>query len=73
MTQQGDRIRKYAQDKARDKMQPSIQVGTMVIIKLDNVDRGNLDHKSVPGVACEVREQDNYRIVCKDNMLKDSL
>ncbi len=35
--------------------------------------RGKLDHKSVPGVICEVTEPDNYRIVYKDGVLKDCL
>ena len=32
-----------------------------------------MDHKSVPGVVCQVTEHNNYRIVCKGGMLKDCL
>ncbi len=35
--------------------------------------RGKLDHKSVPGVICEVPEHGNYRMVCKGGVLKDCL
>ncbi len=37
------------------------------------MDRGKLDHKSVPGVIVEVTEHDNYRIACKGGVLKDCL
>ncbi len=37
------------------------------------MDRGKLDHKSVPGVICEVTEHGSYRIVCKRGVLKDCL
>ncbi len=37
------------------------------------MDRGKLDHKSVPGVICEVTEHGNYRIACKGGVLKDCL
>jgi hypothetical protein len=32
-----------------------------------------MDHKSVPGVVCQVTEHNNYRIVCKGSVLKDCL
>jgi hypothetical protein len=44
LTQQGDRMRKYVQDRAHTKMKPPIQVGAVVQIKVDKVDSGNLDH-----------------------------
>jgi hypothetical protein len=37
MTQQGERMRKYAQDRAQGTMQTPIEVGTLVCIKLDRV------------------------------------
>ena len=37
------------------------------------MDRGKLDHKSVPGVICEVTEHGNYHIACKGSVLKDCL
>ncbi len=37
------------------------------------VDRGKLDHKTVPRVIVEVTEHDNYRIACKNGVLKDFL
>jgi hypothetical protein len=40
---------------------------------VDSVDRGKLDQKSIPGVICEVTEHNNYRIVCKGDVLMDCL
>jgi hypothetical protein len=37
------------------------------------VDRGKLDHNSVPGIIVEVIEHENYRIVCKGGVLKECL
>ncbi len=37
------------------------------------MDRGKLNHKSVPGVICVVKEHGNYQIVCKGGVLKDCL
>jgi hypothetical protein len=37
------------------------------------VDRGKLDHKSVPGIICQVKELKNYRILFKGGVLKDYL
>ncbi len=37
------------------------------------MDRGKLDHKSVPGVICEVTDNGYYRIVFKGGVLKDCL
>ncbi len=42
-------------------------------VRVDKVDRGKLEHKSVPGVIAEVTEHDNYRIACKGGVLKDCL
>jgi hypothetical protein len=42
-------------------------------IKVDRVDRDKMDRKSVPGVICQVTEQNNYRIVCNGGVLKDCL
>ena len=57
----------------KGKRHPPPAVGTLVRVKVDKVDRGKLDHKSVPGVICEVTEHGNYRIVCKGGVLKDCL
>jgi hypothetical protein len=74
ITQQGNRMRRYAQDRAQGKKTPlPPAVGTLVRVKVDKVDRGKLDHKSVPGVICEVTEHGNYQIVCKGSVLKDCL
>jgi hypothetical protein len=73
MTQQGERMRKYAQERAQSAAMVPVQVGTVVRVKVDPVDRGKLDHKSVPGVICEVTEHNNYRIVCKGGVLRDCL
>ena len=73
MVQQGERMRSYAQERAQGAMQTPIEVGTVVRIKVDRVDRGKMDHKSVPGVVCQVTEHNNYRIVCKGGVLKDCL
>jgi hypothetical protein len=73
MVQQGDRMKCYAQERAQGAMQSTIEVGTVVRIKVDRVDRGKMDHKSVPGVVCQVTEHNNYRIVCKGVVLKDCL
>lgn len=73
MVQQGDRMRKYAQERAQGATKTPIEVGTVVRIRVDRVDRGKMDHKSVPGVICEVTEHSNYRIVCKGGVLKDCL
>jgi hypothetical protein len=73
ITHQGDRMRRYAQDRAQGKNKPPPKVGTLVRVKVDKVDRGKLNHKSVPGVVCEVTEHGNYRIVCKGGVLKDCL
>ncbi len=32
-----------------------------------------MEHKSVPGVVCQITEHNNYRIVCNGGVLKDSL
>jgi hypothetical protein len=45
----------------------------VVQIKVDRVDRGKMDHKSVLGVFCEVTEYSTYRIVCKGGVLEDCL
>ncbi len=37
------------------------------------MDRGKLDHKSVPRVIVELTEHDNYIIACKGGVLKDCL
>ncbi len=37
------------------------------------MERGKLDHKSVPGVIVEITEHGNYRIACKGGVLKDGL
>ncbi len=66
-------MRRYAQDRAQGKNKPPPKVGTLVRVKVDKVDRGKLNHKSVPGVVCEVTEHGNYRIVCKGGVLKDCL
>jgi hypothetical protein len=72
--EQGDRMRKYAQDRSQCRNKGNnIEVGTVVWVKVDNVDRGKLHHKSVPGVIVEVTEHDNYRIACKGGVLKDFL
>jgi hypothetical protein len=74
ITEQGNRMRKYAQERAQGKKTPPPpEVGTLVRVRVDKVDRGKLDHKSVPGVICEVTEHGNYRIVCKGGVLKDCL
>ena len=71
--QQGNRMRKYAHDRAQGKKTSPPAVGTLVRIKVDKVDRGKLDHKSVPGEICEVTENGNYQILCKCGLLKDCL
>jgi hypothetical protein len=73
MVQQGDRMRKYAQERAQGTTQTPIEVGTVVRIKVDRVDRGKMDHKSVPGIVCQVTKQNNYRILSKGSVLKDCL
>ncbi len=50
-----------------------IAVGIVVCIKVDRVDKGNLDPHSVPEVVCEVTEHGNYNIACNGGVLKDCL
>jgi hypothetical protein len=57
MTQQGERMRKYAQERAQSAAMVPVEVGKVVQVKVDPVDRGKLDHKSVPGVICERAQQ----------------
>ena len=73
MIAQGERMRKYAQQRSNGNKVGAIPVGTVVRVKVDKVDRGKLDHKSVPGVIVEVTEHDNYRIACKGGTLKECL
>jgi len=73
MVAQGERMRKYAQRRSNGNKSGPLEVGTVVRVKVDKVDRGKLDHRSVPGVIVEVTEHDNYRIVCKGGLLRDCL
>ncbi len=66
-------MRKYVQERSQSTMQLAIPVGTVVHIKVDKVDWGKLDCKSVPGINCEIMEPGNHRIVCKGGALKDCL
>jgi hypothetical protein len=50
------RMRIYAQQKTKIKNTPTSQVGTVARVKLGEVDKGKLDHKSIPGVVCEATE-----------------
>ncbi len=34
------------------------------------MERSKLDHKSVPGIICQVTKHNNYRIVCEGGALK---
>jgi hypothetical protein len=73
MIAQGERMRKYAQRRSNGNKSGTLDVGTVVCIKVDKVDRGKLDHRSVPGIIVEVTKHDNYRIVCKGGLLRDCL
>jgi len=73
MIVQGERMRKYAQQRSNGNKEGPLTVGTVVRVKVDKADRGKLDHKSVPGVIVEVTEHNNYRIVCKGGTLKECL
>jgi hypothetical protein len=66
-------MRKYAQDRAQGKNRPPPKVGALVRVIVDKVDRGKINHKSVPGVICVVTEHGNNQIVCKGGVLKDCL
>ncbi len=71
--EQGERMGKYAQQRSQGtKRGNKIAMGTVLMVRVDKVDRGKLDHKSVPGVIVEVTEY-NYRITCKGGVLKDCL
>jgi hypothetical protein len=53
--QQGERMRKYTQNRSQGtKNGNKIEVGTVVRVKVDKVDRGKLNHKSIPGVIVEI-------------------
>jgi hypothetical protein len=72
--QQGERMRKFAQEKANIKENlPSVSVHIVVRIKVDRVDRGTLDSKSVPGVISEVTEHYMYQVVCIGGVLDTCL
>jgi hypothetical protein len=59
-------MRKYAQNRFQGtKNGNKKEVGTVVRVNVDKVDRGEPDHKSVPGIIFEISEHDNYRIACK--------
>ncbi len=72
MIEQGEKMRRTATAQTTGGKKP-IDVGTVVCIKVDRVDRGKLDPHSVPGVVCEVTEHDNYHIACNGGVLKDCL
>jgi hypothetical protein len=73
MIAQGERMRKYAQARSNGNKSGPLVIGTVVRVKVDKVDRGKLDHHSVPGVIVQVTDHDNYRIACKGGVLKECL
>jgi hypothetical protein len=66
-------MRKYAQGRLNGNKDTALNIGTIVRVKVDKVDCGKLDHKSIPRVIMEVMQHDNYRIACKGGVLKDCL
>ncbi len=73
MIAQGERMKKYSPCRSNGNKDEVLTVGTIVRVKVDKVDRGKMDHKSVPGVIVEVTKHDNYRIACKGGVLKECL
>ena len=61
-------MRSYAQERAQGAMQTPIEVGTVVRIKVDRVDRGKMECNAVPGVIYEVQNTATTglcaRVVC---------
>jgi len=55
----------------RNRGQPTIAVGTVVLVKVEDVDRGKTDSRYVPGVVVELTTHDFCRIGCKGGVLKD--
>ncbi len=73
MIAQGERMKKYSPCRSNGNKDEVLTVGTIVRVKVDKVDRGKMDHKSVPGVIVEVTKHDNYRIACKGGVLKECM
>ena len=49
-----------------------LEIGTLIRIPVDKVDRGKMDHNCVPGVIVAVTEHTQYRVVCKAGLFKQT-
>jgi hypothetical protein len=47
-----------------------VEVGTLVMVKVDKVDRGSLDAPLLPCVVVEITEHNYARVACKGGVLK---
>jgi hypothetical protein len=73
MIQQGSLMGKYVQARSNGNIVSALDIGSIVRVKVDKVDHGTLDHKSVPRAIVEVTPHEKYRIACKCGVLKDCL